>query len=245
MKVMTFNLRVVARRDGDNIFYNRKPRIIEAIRKERPDIIGFQEANDEMRAFLVEALPEYTFFGCGREKDLTGEGTPIAFLTEKFRLIKGENFWLSPTPEIPATRYEIQSDCPRVTTAVKLFSSECEPFWFVNTHLDHISSSARVLGADQLVEYMKGLDRVIFMGDLNAKPETEEIAVLEAALTNVTKSVGNTFHGYYQIEPEKERQIDYIFTNMTCDGERSYALDAAPINGIYISDHKPVCAIIE
>ncbi len=243
MKVMTFNLRVVARRDGDNIFYNRRPRIIETVKLEKPDIIGFQEANDEMREFLYESLPEYSFFGCGREAELHGEGTPIAFLTEKFKQLEGENFWLSPTPEIPASRYENQSECPRVTSAVRLSGEGIEPFWFVNTHLDHISSAARVLGAAQLAKYIKRLgERVILTGDMNALPDTDEIAVLCSVLADATAAVGPTFHGFELIPPEKFRKIDYIFTDLPASN--AYAVRDEHPNGLYISDHNPVCCDI-
>jgi endonuclease/exonuclease/phosphatase family metal-dependent hydrolase len=40
-------------------------------------------------------------------------------------------------------------------------------------------------------------------------------------------------------------KIDYIFTNMPCDIEKTFAYpDEAP-NGTYYSDHLAVCAYIE
>ena len=48
IKVCTFNLRVIADVDGNNIFYNRKGRIADTIKEHSPDIIGFQEAASPM-----------------------------------------------------------------------------------------------------------------------------------------------------------------------------------------------------
>ena len=58
IKVMTFNLRVKAIVDGANCFDFRKNKILKVIREEAPDVIGFQEANDEMLAFLKESLDD-------------------------------------------------------------------------------------------------------------------------------------------------------------------------------------------
>ena len=56
MKIMSFNLRTEARSDGINYFPHRKSRILSAIETESPDLIGFQEATDTMRDWLIEAL---------------------------------------------------------------------------------------------------------------------------------------------------------------------------------------------
>ena len=50
-KVFTFNLRVDASVDGINRFGFRKGRILKAISDHSPDLIGFQEAGNSMRAW--------------------------------------------------------------------------------------------------------------------------------------------------------------------------------------------------
>lgn len=246
LKICTFNLRVISEHDGINIFHNRKDRILSAINEHSPDIIGFQEALDPMREFLRGSLKEYTLIGCGRNADYRGEGVPIAFKTDKFELIRHECFWLSPTPDVPGSRYEDQSQCPRVSTAVLLSPREGEPFWFINTHLDHKSSSARVLGANHLVKYILGLkENFVLTGDFNAGPESDEIAVITSnnRIKNATKNIGGTFHGFGRISTETMRQIDYIFTDMEIS--EAFAIQDEPQSGIYISDHRPVIACVE
>ena len=55
LKVMTFNLSC----DDDpaakrlTTFQHRAPRIYEMLQREKPDLIGFQEATDRMRASLT------------------------------------------------------------------------------------------------------------------------------------------------------------------------------------------------
>ena len=59
LKVCTFNLRVEAASDGINTFSNRRGRVLDTIREYSPDIIGFQEASDNMRAWLIDSLSDY------------------------------------------------------------------------------------------------------------------------------------------------------------------------------------------
>ena len=66
IKVFTFNLRVEAKVDGINTFSNRRGRILDTIKEYSPDIIGFQEANDNMREWLIDSLSDYTVVGDGR-----------------------------------------------------------------------------------------------------------------------------------------------------------------------------------
>ena len=105
LKVMSFNLRVDYRGDGVNYFFDRFPRIMEVLEKEKPDIVGFQEVTDKMRAALRDCLPGYTVQGCGRDRNYHGESMLIAYRKDLVELIALENIWLSLTPEIPGSRY--------------------------------------------------------------------------------------------------------------------------------------------
>lgn len=249
LKIFTFNVRVCVDK-GANDFELRKHRIAELINTEKPDIVGFQEATGSMRGELSSLLDGYYVMGCGREKNYGGESAAVAYRRDKFELIKLENFWLSATPSIPGSRYgEDQSKCPRITTALLLVSKDGgEPFWFINTHLDHIGSTARLLGATQLMQFISEKDApCILTGDFNAGPSSKEIRAFTEneylGLIDCTADIKGTFHDYGKME--KMSKIDYIFTNMPCDVSKSFAYpDEAP-NGTYYSDHLPVCAYIE
>ena len=67
LKICTFNLRVPSEKDGINHFENRKDLILACIEREKPDIIGFQEATDSSRAWLLDVLNDYAMLGCGRK----------------------------------------------------------------------------------------------------------------------------------------------------------------------------------
>ena len=58
MKFVTFNIRCDFGQDGANNFIYRRPLILEKIRQEKPDIIGFQEVLPHVAAWLKENLTE-------------------------------------------------------------------------------------------------------------------------------------------------------------------------------------------
>lgn len=260
LKIMTFNLRVEAPSvDGINDLPNRKGRILETIANEAPDLIGFQEASDATRAWLRDTLTDYVVVGCGRYGGYRGESAPLAFRKDKFEMVSMDTFWLSCTPKIPESRYEgsDQSGCPRIATAVVLKPLESEELLlFINTHTDHQGSMARILSSAQLLEYasQKNIHTVI-TGDFNALPNTPEIKMITSnkafPLVDATVKVGGTFHGFGKRWDDAERfedrtsKIDYIFTNLPTDPDDSYAVEDIPVDGIYISDHKPVVAFVE
>lgn len=250
LKVFTFNLRVAAKNDGINYFDFRRGRILETIKEHAPDIIGFQEVNDRMRLWLRDSLEDYILVGCGRNTDLGGEACVVAYKKDSFAMLNCETFWLSATPEIAGTRYgEDQSQCPRVATAVCLKHVEAKtPFLFINTHLDHKGSVARLLGSVQLLQYIsKRKMPTVLTGDFNALPDTREICVIteneECGLVDLTQDLGGTFHGFGTREVMPK--IDYIFSNMKADPTESYAIEDKGVEGVYISDHYPVCAFID
>ncbi len=253
VKVMTFNLRLDVTVDGINYFENRKPRVLQVIKDEAPDLIGFQEARDAMRAWLREELTDYTVIGCGRYPGYIGESAPLAFRKDKFEMINSETFWLSYTPSVPGSIYNgtDQSDCPRMCTAVTLKHHDSDDLLlFVNTHTDHQGALARTLASSQLLQYMSGKNmKTVLTGDFNALPDSTEIKMLLSAkhfpLTDCTANVGGTFHAFGGLLPDRAVKIDYVFTNLPTDVERSYAVEDVPVDGVYISDHRPVVAFVE
>ena len=114
IKLVTFNIRCDYDQDGANSFRFRKPVILKKLAEEKPDVICFQEVLPHVAAWLKENLTEYTVIGCGRSETLEDEQMTVAFRTKRLNLINMETFWLSPTPYVPASRYEEQSICPRV-----------------------------------------------------------------------------------------------------------------------------------
>ncbi len=251
IKVFTFNLRTESKNDGVNYFPNRRGRILDTIKAYAPDIIGFQEATDYIREWLRDSLEDYMVVGCGRGKNYRGESTIIAFRKSEFDMISFETFWLSLTPGIPGTGYGLdQSTCPRITTSALLKPlNGGEPFIFCNTHLDHKGKTARLLGSVQLIQYLTSKPyKFVLTGDFNATPDAPEITVFSTVkdhpITDATAGLGGTFHGFSKSAVKVK--IDYIFTDLPCDASESFIIpDEGNSEGIFISDHHPVCAFVE
>ena len=96
----------------------------------------------------------------------------------------------------------------------------------------------------------KGLPFII-TGDMNALPGTPEIAAFTEyrpcgrETVDATKYIGGTFHGFGKRPPEEMSKIDYVFTDMPCDPADSLLIPDEPVDGLYISDHRPVMAVVE
>ena len=247
MRIVTFNVRCAWDGDGINSFIHRAGMIYEKIRAERPDIIAFQEITQANAEFLCHAIGDiYDIEVFYRSENYGGEGLMIALLKETFAFDGVEYFWLSPTPHVPGSRFEIQSPCPRIAVIANCRELNSGKIIRVcNTHLDHKSHEARLLGMNLILSRLEAMQKdfpleTVILGDMNAEPNTPPIsACLESALglCDLTKKLSVTFHGYGRASTK----IDYIFAtkglSSSADGLRIW--DEVH-EGIYLSDHYPV-----
>ncbi len=253
LKVMTFNLRVEYAADGVNAFMHRYARILDTVTDAAPDLVGFQEVTEHMAEEMRRGMQNYTLIGCGRERNLCGESMLLAFRTDAFSLLSVDHEWLSLTPRIPGSCYGLdQSPCPRMLTAVLLQSHAMgEPILFVNTHLDHVGKTARLLGATQLVQYLSThkpqTGHFILTGDFNAVPESPEIRLLTEAspfsIFDCSRNLPGTYHDYGKIPEARRERIDYIFSD--ADAKEAYVVPDPHPEGVWYSDHQAVCATVE
>ena len=256
IKVCSFNIRYDTQEDGINAFDSRKSLILDRFVACGADLVGFQEVLPHVRVWLEENLKMYSFAGCGRHKDLTGENALIGYRTDKFILVHLDTFWLSDTPHVPGSRFTTdQSNHPRICTSVVLQERDSGKLVrMYNTHLDHLGEMAKVQGMTQILTKINQDDSrwpdvpVILTGDLNATPDSAVYGQIKGFVSNgsvlkdLSETVGGTFHGY---RPQSVlEKIDYIFTNCPADVSQSCCLKDEE-NGVYLSDHYPVVAHIE
>lgn len=253
IKVMTFNLRVPAEVDGNNHFKFRRDKIIDIIRAEAPDVIGFQEATDASLDLLKERLSDYYVVGHGRDARYHGEGIPIAFRKDVFSLCGFRQEWLSLTPHKPSTTLKglDQSKCPRVYACAELIHKESEvPFAFYNVHSDHRGELAKVVESTLLLRDIAASPyKFVLTGDFNARPDSTSIGQILATADalgtqDLTANLPDSFHGFGR-ENFTPVKIDYIFSNLPASAEESYAVADDDSCGHYYSDHNALCAFVE
>ena len=251
LKIMTFNIRYDNPADGKNAFAGRRDMIIEFLRREKPDLVGFQEIVHVIRHSLAEALPEYVFLaidlGDGYRNDVA-----VAYRRDRLDLLRFEQFWLSPTPDVPHTRYAGGSPFDRMASLVTLVErAERRSLTLLNSHLDHISDEAREKGAALLLDRIAPyLDAPCFLtGDFNARPDTRAAQILigHPSLVELTAPLGAevaTCHDYGKIT--ENCKIDYIFASRSVAPiEGTLTMHTDESDGVYLSDHYPISVEVE
>ena len=247
MKVLSFNARCPWKDyDGINDFIHRAGFIYDKVRAEKPDVIAFQEIRNDSRELLIKMFPEYEFFGTFREENYSVEGLYTAIKKSDYVYMGCEFFWLSPTPYKIASKFPEQSGCSRIcvmTTVRNLKTNEV--FRFLNIHLDHIPGPAQINGLKCVFEFMDEYDKknklpTILMGDFNVRPDSEtyRFAKAKEGYFDATSAIDVTFHGF----GKEAVKYDYIFLSDDLKarvGEVTTWTDCH--EGIYLSDHYPVC----
>lgn len=246
MKIVSFNIRCIYDTvDKENNFIYRKDGIIRKIQAEKPDVIGFQEVTPRIVRDLKAALTEYTLYYNGRDAQYSGEGLALALRNDTVSLWTLDCFWLSETPYVAGSRYEKQSDCPRISQTAVIKHTDGALYRISNNHLDHEGEKARVLGIGQvLTQLVKEQEKqpfpIFILGDFNAFPDSETVRLCNTfealPLVDMSEQSGGTYHNFGRQEPVK---IDYIFTTEKVPYTFAKWTDCE--NGVYLSDHYPIC----
>ncbi len=254
IKVMTLNIRFDNPRDSINAWPNRAAMVAVFIDDQIPDLFGMQEVLWHQYEYLRAEVPGYRSVAAGRDDGLRGgEACPVFWRLGRFDRLADGTFWLSATPDVPGS-VGWGAALTRITTWVRLYDKEAkDTLVFFNTHFDHISDSARVMSSGVLLGMVKkiaGDNQFVITGDFNARPESLAIArmkegdlAVDSYLASETPPAGvnYTFNGWKD-EPGEGR-IDYIFVR---NGMKVMSHETHRVieDGVFISDHWPVTAVI-
>ena len=250
--LMTFNIRFATEADGDNAWSKRKDLVVETIEKYDPVILGLQECLDSQAYYLDEQMPQYRWFGIGRDRNGGGEMTPIFYKPDVVTPIETGTFWLSETPNEPASR-SWDAAITRIVTWIRFFHPETSRFFTVyNTHYDHRGEEARANASRVLAEHIGELpadEPIIAMGDFNAKGGDSEPwqvlvdAGLEDTWLLAEEQVGPpvTFSRWTHPREGVDSRIDWIMVRADADVEVCETV-LHNDDGRYPSDHYPVYA---
>jgi endonuclease/exonuclease/phosphatase family metal-dependent hydrolase len=268
VRVITYNIRYLNRGDGLDHWDNRVDSVAEMMKS--GDVIGLQEATRIQIDGLVQRLPEFDWYGVGRDdaRD-AGEFSPIFWRKDRFKPGQSGTFWLGPDPTAVG-KPAWEARLPRICSWVILqpITSDGKPagakFAVFNTHFDHQSSLARLNSAKLLLEKIAEISPdlpVVVMGDLNCRPDSQPIGVLTAPAAendkpmtirladsinrSETKPQGptGTWNGFQQIDPQG--RIDYVLVRPDFPRVLSHlTADPKTDAGRFASDHLPVVVVV-
>ena len=255
--VVSFNVRLDSEQDGDDRWEHRRQAAVEMIRRERPTVMGLQEAQPHQIDFLAGNCPEYAWYGLGRDSgkvpsetgDYPAEETMAIFWREAdVELLDKGTFWLSQTPDSVSRGWDAY--CNRTCTW-GLFRSRASGrrFYFFNTHLDHIGKTARSesmkLIAARLGEINAEGAPVFLTADFNSRTTDACFAPLHARMADARTEAPQTddkptWNGYGR--KSAPNWLDHIFYGR--EGCRAVAFRTLTddYGAPYISDHYPVFA---
>ena len=228
LKLMTYNLRF-----GELASMQQ---IGEYIASENPDIVALQEcdwATNRKRAvhqngvkFVNELAYHTGMFGIyGKSINYAGGYYGIGILS-KYPILKYERVLLpndGKTEQRSMLVADIELPDGRVIT-------------YVNTHLEVKTAEMRIQQAKFIDDYLAGCRNPMFLsGDMNAIPNTDEMAYLRKNWKDLTDRVFT----YHTSNPEIK--IDYIYAK---PAENVDLLDTVVKEDIKLSDHFPVISTI-
>ncbi|HWB62049.1 MAG TPA: endonuclease/exonuclease/phosphatase family protein [Chitinophagales bacterium] len=245
-RAMTYNIRNSHARDGVNAWAKRRDNLAALIKKVDPDILGTQEVLFNQLKDLKARLKDYTAYGVGRNDGKhAGEFSALFYKTGKYKFLKGGNFWLSETPNIPGSK-SWDAALTRICTWVQLQEISTGKVFFVfNTHFDHKGVQARRNSADLLRRTIDSLANgypVIVTGDFNFTPKDPAYQTMTSGnyKTGLSDSYTPGAPDYtdcgFSVANTKCGRIDYIYYSSQYT-KSNYTLHTDNNGQYYPSDH--------
>jgi endonuclease/exonuclease/phosphatase family metal-dependent hydrolase len=270
LRIMSFNVRYsktgfdesATENNWGDAKFPRRERAIRVIRENSPDLVGVQEARELQVNDLRGALPEYDFYGVGRDDGkMGGEFSGIFYRKDRFTQKRSGSFWLSATPEKPGTSfYTAIGACPRIASWVLLTDKKSgRDLAMLNMHWDHISVPAREKSAalvrERLAKLAAGLPAIV-TGDLNSQEDSPAVMELIGANDPTARKLADSFR---EVHPDRSPdEASFDAWKGTLKGSRIdfilHTLELTPVaaeivrtsyDGHWPSDHYPVTAILK
>jgi endonuclease/exonuclease/phosphatase family metal-dependent hydrolase len=259
IRVMSFNVRNSASKDGENHWNKRTELFFKTIERFGPDLIGFQEVLADQHDAIESRMKGYVFSGVARDDGARkGEWALIGYRQNRFEAVKSGNFWLSETPTVVGSK-SWDAALTRICSWVRLREKATgREFVYANTHFDHKGviarqEASRVLSI-QLSEIAHGVPAIL-TGDLNITEDNPAYGVLVRpdrpgairwidSFREVHPARGPdevSFHGFKG--GTTGSRIDFIFHTADLRAKTS-EIDRTSLNGRYPSDHYAVSAIL-
>jgi endonuclease/exonuclease/phosphatase family metal-dependent hydrolase len=197
---------------------DRLQRLVKTVRKMNPDVLGIQEALHGQVADLRISLPDYDFYGVGRDDGKTmGEYSGIFFRKSRFSQNSKDTgiFWLSDTPSTPGSM-TWGNKIPRVCVWLYLVDRATNRGITVyNTHWDHQYQGSREKAAkmiaSQIDQREKKNEPIVLLGDFNAAEGNHAVDFLAGRNQEWGNSLVDTFDESHK--SQRERRTLHFWKN--------------------------------
>ena len=253
--IATFNLRFDNPRDTANLWVTRAPVVSDLIRFHDFDVFGTQEGMVHQLNDVSSALPQYERYGVGRtDGKEAGEFSAIYYKRDRFKLLKGGDFWLSETPDKPSMGWDGKC-CNRICSWVYLQDKKTGKRLYVfNAHFDHEGKVARRESSKLVLKKIReiaGDKPVLLTGDFNGGHDSEwyktiaNSGLLKDIYSQVKYPYANsgTFQNFGR-SINSTSIIDHIFMSKHFKAVK-WGILTDSYRGKYPSDHYPVVAVVK
>jgi len=256
LNIGTYNLRNANQGDSTagNGWGQRLPWIAKLIQFQDLDIFGTQEAKYHQLTDMTDSLTGYKWVGVGRDDGKqAGEFSAIFYKTDRFKLLKTGDFWMSTTTDKPNKGWD--AALPRICTWAQFKEMKTGfTFYFFNLHMDHIGVVARRESAKlvlQKIKQMAGNAPTILTGDFNVDQTSDSYAVINNSgilkdsyvLSPMKMAPSDSFNDF-SANTAGDKRIDHIFVTKQFKVKR-YGILTNTYHGRTPSDHYPVVAIMD
>ena len=250
INVATYNLRLNTPDDKANAWPHREALVKALIQYHELDLVATQEGLIEQITAL-ESMPGWGRVGVGRDDGARGgEHAAIFYRKARFKVERHGDFWLSATPDKPSISWDSRC-CKRLTSWAQLQDLITgRSFLVSSSHFDHEGEVSRRESARLLVArlpQLAGKLPVLALGDFNAVPDSEPVAIMKAAYRDAyavseTPPYGpvGTFNDFKWDAPDAvAKRIDYLWLTPQVRVLK-YGVLTDSWRGRYPSDHFPV-----
>lgn len=216
------------------------PRLAKVINETKPDLVALQEVDvgvgRSARIHEARELGSLTEMAVrfGPTQHYDGGLYGNAVLTR----LPIEDVHIQPLPYSNSNAQ--RTTYPRGAISVTVRLENGKRLQFISTHFQHNVEEDRVAEAKAIVKHFSGADQLpsILAGDMNARPESEPIAILTEHWLHTSDS------GFEPTAPsgKPSSRIDYIFYQQSTGLKLK---ESRVIDEPVASDHRPVLAVFE
>jgi endonuclease/exonuclease/phosphatase family metal-dependent hydrolase len=249
LTVMTYNIK--HGREAAHDWAERLPLLLAIVRRNDPDVLAVQEAYPEQMSDLRAASPGYDVVGQSRDGGDDGEWSALLYRRDRLELLDGAVFWLSDTPDVPASNTWGARFTRMAALARFRDRPSGRPITVLTAHTDHEDGAhgdtTRTRSAELIVRRLEDETApVVVLGDFNegAGLGAESVPFERAGFVDAWTVAGdpddatNSFNGWRAPTLGGVR-IDWVLTRGQVEPEHVH-IDHDGAETWVASDHFPV-----